>query len=695
MESNALPDVMSASRLAGIEASAGQVIDASAGPLFPERASPPAADWHAANQRYLRAALDVVRAYLTRSSDASAREQEVARARLDLQTAANAMPSPSALETLCADFGLTPFERELLLLCAGLELDAGFGPLFAAAHGDPQRSYPTFSLALAALPDPHWSALAPEAALRRWRLIEVNTSAGLVFGPLRVDERVLHHLLGVDYLDDRLAGLVKRAAQMAALTPSQERLAERIAGLWSRPAGDAPLPAVQLCGPESADKHGVAAAACRKLGWSLCIADAQHLPADPRELEALMRLWEREATLSRTALLLDCDELDASDAVHGQAVARFAEGVAGLVILTGRERRALRQRPLVNLDVARPTTREQQTLWQQTLGPAAVSLNGHVETLVAQFSLNAMGIRSAAAELADQSLADGAADLEGRLWDACRVQSRPRLDELAQRIRAQAGWADLVLPAAQLQTLHDVLRQVRQRAKVYEQWGFAAKSSRGLGISALFAGASGTGKTLAAEVLANELRLDLYRIDLSQVVSKYIGETEKNLRRVFDAAEDGGAVLLFDEADALFGKRSEVKDSHDRYANIEVSYLLQRMEAYRGLAILTTNLKDALDTAFLRRIRFIITFPFPDAAQRAEIWRRIFPAATPLDGVDVTRLARLNVAGGNIRNIALNAAFLAADAGEPVRMAHLQRAAQIEYAKLERPLTASEVGDWI
>ena len=199
---------------------------------------------------------------------------------------------------------------------------------------------------------------------------------------------------------------------------------------------------------------------------------------------------------------------------------------------------------------------------------------------------------------------------------------------------------------------------------------------------------------MAAEVLASDLRLDLYRIDLSQVVSKYIGETEKNLRRVFDAAEEGGAILLFDEADALFGKRSEVKDSHDRYANIEVSYLLQRMEAYRGLAILTTNMKSALDQAFLRRIRFVVQFPFPDAGQRAEIWRRIFPAATPLDGLDFNRLARLNVAGGNICNIALNAAFLAADAGEPVRMQHLLQAARSEYAKLEKPLTETEIGGW-
>jgi len=235
---------------------------------------------------------------------------------------------------------------------------------------------------------------------------------------------------------------------------------------------------------------------------------------------------------------------------------------------------------------------------------------------------------------------------------------------------------------------------VRHRMKVYETWGFRTKSSRGLGICALFAGASGTGKTLAAEVLANELRLDLYRIDLSQVVSKYIGETEKNLRRVFDAAEHGGSILLFDEADALFGKRSEVKDSHDRYANIEVSYLLQRMEAYRGLAILTTNMKGALDAAFLRRIRFIVQFPFPDASQRTEIWRRIFPGATPVNGLDVTKLARLNVAGGTIRNIALNAAFLAADAEEPVGMRHVLRATRGEYAKLEKTLSETEVGGW-
>ncbi|MEQ9553537.1 MAG: ATP-binding protein [Coleofasciculus sp. G3-WIS-01] len=240
-----------------------------------------------------------------------------------------------------------------------------------------------------------------------------------------------------------------------------------------------------------------------------------------------------------------------------------------------------------------------------------------------------------------------------------------------------------------------MVNQVRQRVKVYTEWGFAQKSNRGLGISALFAGQSGTGKTMAAEVLANALRLDLYRIDLSAVISKYIGETEKNLRRIFDAAETGGAILLFDEADAIFGKRTQVKDSHDRHANVEVSYLLQRMEAYQGLAILTTNLKESVDQAFLRRIRFIVKFPYPDADSRAKIWERMFPKQTPTRKLDYGKLGKLQATGGNIRSIAMNAAFFAADEGKPVTMQHILDATKQECAKLERGITSTEIQGWV
>jgi SpoVK/Ycf46/Vps4 family AAA+-type ATPase len=239
--------------------------------------------------------------------------------------------------------------------------------------------------------------------------------------------------------------------------------------------------------------------------------------------------------------------------------------------------------------------------------------------------------------------------------------------------------------------LRQIAAQVDARWRVYDEWGFRARMNRGLGISALFAGESGTGKTMAAEVLARALGLDLYRIDLSSVVSKYIGETEKNLRRVFDAAEQGGAILFFDEADALFGKRSEVKDSHDRYANIEINYLLQRIEAFNGLAILATNMKSAIDAAFVRRLRFIVSFAHPGPAERRQIWQRAFPASVPRQRLDYEQLARLNLTGGNIHTVALNAAFLAAKAGTEVSMPLVLSAARSELRKLERPINEAEL----
>ena len=232
------------------------------------------------------------------------------------------------------------------------------------------------------------------------------------------------------------------------------------------------------------------------------------------------------------------------------------------------------------------------------------------------------------------------------LWQACREQVGWQLGRLAQRLTPCYTWDDIVLPDDLMRQLREIADQVAARPQVYESWGFGARLPRGRGISALFSGPSGTGKTMAAEILANHLQLDLYRIDLAGVVSKYIGETEKNLRNVFDAAEQSGAILFFDEADALFGKRSEVKDSHDRYANIEVNYLLQRMEDYRGLAILCTNRRAALDRAFLRRLRFLVEFPFPDGENRCRIWQKVFPPQAPLASLDLEALSRLEISRG-------------------------------------------------
>jgi SpoVK/Ycf46/Vps4 family AAA+-type ATPase len=661
--------------------------------------------WPEANQRYLMAALAVVREALERhaakSKDSHESQEPAASAEQALREAASAMPSPPALETLTQAFGLSPFERSVLLLCAGMELDSSFAALCTDAQGDPLRAFPTFSLALSALPDAHWSALTPAAPLRRWRLIEVGAGNSLTLSSLRIDERILHYLAGIQQFDDRLAGIIEPLQTAGDVVPSHAEVADRIVEIWKAAIGKGALPAIQLCGGDVLSKRAIAMTACASLGLRLSVLSAHFVPVGPSEIDGLIRLWWREAILSSSVLLLECDEMDESDQTREKALTRFIESTGGVLILATRERRRERQRAFITFDVRKPTLGEQRAIWHRVLGDQAAGFNGKVEALISQFSLSAQAIQVAAVKTLSLRAGDDASDksepdeIGNELWDACRAHSRSRMESLAQKIEPAATWRDLVLPEPQRQILRDISAHVRQRAKVYDAWGFRAKGARGLGISALFAGSSGTGKTMAGEVLADELRLDLYRIDLSQVVSKYIGETEKNLRRVFDVAEEGGAILLFDEADALFGKRSEVKDSHDRYANIEVSYLLQRMETYRGLAILTTNMKNALDTAFLRRLRFIVQFPFPNSVHRAEIWRRIFPPETPTEDLDVEKLGRLNVAGGNIRNIALNAAFLAAEANEPVRMNHLLRAAYNEFAKLEKPLTEAEVKGWV
>lgn len=615
---------------------------------------------------------------------------------------------PSALEVLTDTFGLSPFERDLLVLVAASELDLDFGGLAAAAQGDPDRQFPSFGLALQALPEAHWSAFSPDAPLRHWRLLEVTDGPTVTSSPLRIEERVLHFLRGLSVSEERLAGLVRPLAPGGPLVASHRRLAESLVRAWTRPESGVSLPVIQLVGPETEGKSAITAAACATLGLEVSAIRAATLPTEPIELDGLVRLLGREAALGRRVLLLDCEGIEPADAARSQAIATFAERYRGALVLTSRDRRPLPPRRLsVPLEVQRPETAEQEALWIASLGEQAEALTGQCRLLSAQFDLSAGAIRAAGAEALSTAVPraddDAAASIAGpqpidpetlrrALWSSCLRQARPGLDALAHRLRPVADWEQLVLPEAQKATLAEIATHVRQRYRVYEDWGFAARSSRGLGITSLFAGPSGTGKTMAAEVLARTLEIDLYRIDLATVVSKYIGETEKNLKRIFDAAEAGGAILLFDEADALFGKRSEVKDSHDRYANIEVSYLLQRMEEYRGLAILTTNLKGALDQAFLRRIRFSIQFPFPDAAARAEIWRGIFPAQTPTRDLDPGRLARLAVAGGNIANIALGAAFLAAEDDSPVVMDHVFRAARNEYAKLEKPLTATELG---
>ncbi|XWK89405.1 MAG: ATP-binding protein [Phormidium sp.] len=662
-------------------------------------------NWQITNHNYLITALAKVRQRLIEHADPKLLESEgieFSEEQFSESLPENPISSSqtSALERICTIFNLSDFERDILLLCAGVELDASFPLLCALASGDEQRKYPTFGLAAAVLEGVHWSAFTPAKALRQWRLIEVGSGGGLMTSPLRIDERILHYLMGVQHLDNRLLGMVEPVFGINDLVSSHWQIVHKMVAAWSEEINDDfELPILQLCGGEVASKRPIAFVVCQISELNLYAIAAHYVPTNPSELNQFKLIWEREVALGRCALLIECDDLEAGDTARDAAITHLCESIGSPIMIATTDRRRARLRPSLAFEIERPTTQEQHQVWETALGTVAASLNGQVDALVSNFNLSVPVIEAACSQARIQwqqaEVSERLLDFSVLIWDTCRAQARPKLDDLAQRIDCIAGWDDLVLPEAQLQIVRDIAAHVKQRANVYGRWGFGGSSNRGLGISALFAGGSGTGKTMAAEVLARELRLDLYRIDLSAVISKYIGETEKNLRRVFDAAELGGVILLFDEADALFGKRTEVKDSHDRHSNVEVSYLLQRMEAYRGLSVLTTNIKGALDQAFLRRLRFIVQFPFPDANQRAEIWRRVFPKATPTAGLDPEKLAQLNVAGGNIRNIALNAAFLASDAGDVVTMQHLLQATKNEYVKLERPLTDAEVRGWV
>jgi len=676
-------------------------------------------------------------------------------------------PSPAML-LLSRRFGLSDFERDVLLLCVALELDTGTAARCAAVHRQPDRDHPTFALAMVISAHPAWEALSPERPLRHWRLIEINQPPGraLTASALRADERIVNYVKGLNHLDDRLAPLLvpMPPVSMALLPPSHRdaanlllrRLAQAVAGLPQRRDGGqvgdqggdqfgdgstsgarpplamvpgAPPSLVLLRGLSRDSKHRVAAACMAALGLRLYRLPAEQLPAHAGELEQLARLWHRESLLLPAVLYIDAHAADTGPSTPeglGSRISRFAMRTGGLVFIDSRDGLSLPLAPVAALDIGKPTTAEQLAAWRQVLATVAPLAAGQATLapdhpgpglglgesaaapvaplpalaarLAAQFDLGQTDIEAIAASVAaampdeppTELTAATRVTVEQRLWRACLESTRPTLARLADKLDAKATWEQIVLPPAEAAQLRQIAAQVNARSTVYDDWGFRARMNRGLGVSALFAGDSGTGKTMAAEVLANELQLDLYRIDLSAVVSKYIGETEKNLREVFDAAECGGAILLFDEADALFGKRSEVKDSHDRYANIEIDYLLQRIEAFSGVALLSTNMKSSLDTAFMRRLRFVVNFPYPSAAERRRMWQRAFPPETPLGVIDAERLARLNLTGGNIHNIALNAAFMAARAATPVTMNLLLEAARAEFRKLERPVNEAD-----
>ena len=608
--------------------------------------------------------------------------------------AAEEIDPPPALVALTRRVGLTRFERDVLLLGIAAELSSAVGEACAALQRAPERRYPTATVAITVFENPSWDLFSPERPLRRLRLVDLAARAheSLIESPIRVDDRVVSQIKGLSYLDERLAPYLEALPPLPSdvpLSPSQAQALERVMGHLTGPA-ERGAGVVQLVGVDGPSKELIAQNVAARARLPLYRLEADLLPRQTAEADTFIRLWQREMVLTPAVLLVDAQERERETPAEAEVsdLGRYLRRMAGALLVSTRDRLPRLGPRFPAVEIATPTPDEQRETWGSALGASEAELPAQLSS---QFNLDGRAIRTLAAAAKARATNGGepralGRDLATDLWRSCRKTLRVRLDNLAQPIEPKATFDAIVLPPAELEVLHQISAQVRNRSHVYEGWGFAARSTRGLGISALFHGESGTGKTMAAEVIANDLDLDLYRIDLSAVVSKYIGETEKNLRRLFDAAEYSGAILFFDEADALFGKRSEVKDSHDRYANIETNYLLQRIESYRGLAILATNFKAAFDPAFFRRLRFMVAFPFPSVAQRKEIWQKVFPKEAAVGALDYDWLAKLNLTGGVIYNVALGAAFLAADARTQVSMPLVVKAARAELKKLDRPI---------
>ncbi len=571
--------------------------------------------------------------------------------------------------------GLDALDSSVLALCAAPELHPRFGRLYAYLQDDVTRRLPSARLAadlLAGAGVARRDVLAcfgPDAPLSRRGAIRVLAGDGittLADRPVKLADRLAAFLLGASELGEGTSAAALRRLGPEPAT-GREEAAARIALLLGARTR---LPLV-VCGP---DAGAILAAAA---GIPLVLLGV-------RELDRALALADARLAAALMPALLCLDGLeDLSPTERALLLRTIDESPERLVLIAGQRRAAaaLSDRAALLVEVPFPSFGERHRAWTRLTGSA------HTREVAAKFRLSIEQIAAAAevsliAARSAGTQQPGPADLDM----GARQASSSRVGDLASHLPAAYSWADLVLPERQLDLLQSVSAYLRHRDRVLSEWGYEATVSRTQGLKVLFAGESGTGKTMAAQVLGAELGLDLFRIDLATIVSKYIGETEKNLERIFSAADGSNAILFFDEADALFGKRSEVSDSHDRYANIEVAYLLQRMEAYPGAVILATNFRRNIDDAFVRRLDFVVDFPFPEAEDRRRIWRLVLPQAAPLaDDVDLDFLAnQFKLSGGAIRNCSLAAAFRAADEDSPIEMRHLVRAVAQEYGKQGR-----------
>ncbi|MEW6572486.1 MAG: AAA family ATPase [Bacillota bacterium] len=618
-------------------------------------------------------------------------------------------------------FGLTPIEKEALLFCLAPELDPGCAQVFALLRNEPGNRSPTVGLLCELLSDtPVGTAgvrqcFSPESPLIRYRLLEFDDgpAGNLLTRSVTISERMVDLLCGLSSLEYRISPFVRliNPQQTISALVLPEEVKAKLSALSRLPFVSPEVLEKGLLfyfyGPRGVGKTNAAEALCGEWKLALLLVDTEGMLNAGIELETAVRLVFRESLLVPAAVCFErFEELLKSEekAVKGRfELLHVLRELSWLTFMEGEAPWRLHEdfggHLFHEVAFTVPGSELRRKIWEGVLAQEAGSDGFDLNALANRFLFTAGQIKEAV------RLAVGCAmqrdPVRHRvsyddIYAACRSLASRDMGNMALKVRPRYTLQDIVLPERQMEQIKDIISRVRHQSVVYEKWGFERKFSMGRGLKVLFTGLSGTGKTMAAEIVAHELGVDLYKVDLSAVVSKYVGETEKNLAKIFEATQGGNAVLFFDEADALFGKRTEVKDAHDRYANVETGYLLQRMEEYDGVVILATNLQKNMDEAFTRRLHFIVEFPMPAEEHRYLIWKGLFPPEAPVAGdVDFAFLAgQFKIAGGNIKNIVMDAAFLAADDAEAIGMKHLLRAAKRELQKMGKTVREEDFGGY-
>lgn len=622
-----------------------------------------------------------------------------------------------ALPHLAHIFRLSPFEEDLILICLASEIDLKYERLYAYLQDDVNRRVPSVNLALKLLcvsteeRNLARRVLSSQANLFRLQLLyyQGEDHASSLGAGLKVDERILGFLLGTGGLNRELSSCFKTTSSAVELNALRwpDSLKTDLLNLTRDYLQGEPKQLNKLIynfhGLAGTGRKTLAAALCREAGLPLLVVDLRRVLGQSNFDDAIRAIF-REAVLQPGAVYLENFDLiltnDEGVSARCRQLIASLEEFSWLTFLSTEKAwepaGLLGEHIYIAISLPAPGMQERTDLWPVLAGNLnAFEASINWEELAIKFRLTPGQMGEALVVARNRARLRGSAGAiitQDDIYRGCRSQSNQTLGSSARKLIPRHSWSDIILPQKELTQLREVCAQLKYRRKVYGEWGFGSKVSVARGLAVFFYGPSGTGKTTAVEILADELQLDAYQIDLSTIVSKYIGETEKNLSAIFHEAETSNAILFFDEADALFGKRSEVKDAHDRYANIEINYLLQRMEVFEGLVILATNLRKNIDEAFFRRMHFAIEFPFPEETYRYQIWKRHFPPTAPVaEDIDFNFLAnRLNVTGGNIKNIVINAAFLAAENSGVINMKHVVRAARREYEKIGRSCTAAE-----